>query len=33
VAQVQQAMIDARENAAIDAFTGRLREKAEIQEE
>lgn len=33
VAQVQQALIDARENAAIDAFTARLREKAEIQEE
>ncbi|MFO7973687.1 MAG: peptidylprolyl isomerase [Candidatus Hydrogenedentota bacterium] len=33
VAQVQQALIDARENAAIDAYTAKLREKAEIQEE
>ncbi|MEA3365494.1 MAG: peptidylprolyl isomerase [Candidatus Hydrogenedentes bacterium] len=33
VAQVQQALVDARENAAIDAYTAELREKAEIQEE
>ncbi len=31
-AQVQQALIDARENAAIDAYTAQLREKADIGE-
>jgi len=30
--QVQQTLLDARENAAIDAYTARLREKAAIQE-
>nr|HPJ99933.1 peptidylprolyl isomerase [Candidatus Hydrogenedentota bacterium] len=30
--QVKAALFDARENAAIDAYTARLREKAEIQE-
>jgi parvulin-like peptidyl-prolyl isomerase len=33
LAQVQQALIDARENTAIDAYTAQLREKADIQEE
>ena len=31
-AQVQQALVDARENGAIDAYTAQLREKADIQE-
>jgi len=30
--QVQQTLLDARENAAIDAYTARLREKADVQE-
>ena len=33
VAHVRQALVDARENAAIDAYTAQLREKAEIREE
>ncbi len=31
-AQVQQALVDGRENGAIDAYTAQLREKADIQE-
>jgi len=33
VAHVRQTLVDARENAAIDAYTAQLREKAEIREE